>query len=63
MDKETLNNLFTPFYSKKKSGTGLGLSLSKEIINMHNGTIEYISELNSYTEVKIMIPNNMDNID
>lgn len=56
MDKETINNLFTPFYSKKSFGTGLGLCLSKEIIELHNGTIKYTSKLNLYTEVKIVIP-------
>ena len=56
MDKETIDNLFTPFYSKKSFGTGLGLCLSKEIIELHNGTIKYSSKLNLYTEVKIVSP-------
>ena len=56
IDKETIDNLFTPFYSKKSFGTGLGLCLSKEIIELHNGTIKYTSKLNLYTEVKIVIP-------
>lgn len=56
MDKETIDNLFTPFYSKKSFGTGLGLCLSKEIIELHNGTIKYTSKLNLYTKVKIVIP-------
>ena len=56
MDKETIDNLFTPFYSKKSFGTGLGLCLSKEIIELHNGTIKYTSKLNLYTQVKIAIP-------
>lgn len=56
MDKETIDNLFTPFYSKKSFGTGLGLCLSKEIIELHNGMIKYTSKLNLYTEVKIVIP-------
>ena len=56
MDKDTIDNLFTPFYSKKSFGTGLGLCLSKEIIELHNGTIKYTSKLNLYTQVKIAIP-------
>lgn len=63
MDKDTLDNLFTPFYTKKDCGTGLGLCISKEIIKAHNGTIEYFSEINNYTEVKIVLPsNNKDSI-
>ena len=58
MDKDTLDNLFTPFYTKKDCGTGLGICLSKEIIKEHDGTIEYFSEVNKYTEVKIVLPVN-----
>ena len=56
MDDETINNIFTPFYSKKSSGTGLGLCLSKEIIENHGGTIKYTSKINEWTLVKIIIP-------
>ena len=30
MDEETLKNLFIPFYSKKTSGTGLGMAVAKK---------------------------------
>lgn len=58
MDKETLENLFTPFYTTKDSGTGLGLCLSKEIIESHKGSITYSSILNKGTIAKIVIPLN-----
>ncbi len=58
MDDETITNLFTPFYSKKQSGTGLGLCLSKEIIENHGGSIKYSSSINNWTKVKISIPIN-----
>jgi signal transduction histidine kinase len=32
--------MFIPFFSTKKSGTGIGLSLSREIIKMHNGSLQ-----------------------
>lgn len=56
MDEETLNNIYEAFYTTKKCGTGLGVSLSKEIIDGHNGNIEYSSILNIGTSVKITIP-------
>ncbi len=63
MDSTTLNNLFTPFYTKKENGTGLGLCLSKEIIQKHNGSITYSSIINEYTEAKIVLPINKDSKD
>ena len=42
MDAEVLQNVFEPFYTRKKQGqgTGLGLSITHRIINDHNGRIE-----------------------
>ena len=41
MDNETNKNIGTPFYTTKKEGTGLGVCLSKEIVERHNGSITY----------------------
>ncbi|WP_024791867.1 sensor histidine kinase [Lebetimonas sp. JS138] len=41
---EDKNILFTPFKSTKTKGNGLGLALSKEIIEAHNGKIELAKE-------------------
>lgn len=62
MDKETLNNLFCPFISKKENGTHLGLCVSKEIIDKHGGSISYFSKQYLYTIATIKLPiNNKDN--
>jgi len=37
MDKETLDNIFIPFHTKKRTGTGLGMSIAKKIIDAHKG--------------------------
>ena len=37
---EIQEKMFIPFFSTKKSGTGIGLSLSREIIKMHNGSLQ-----------------------
>jgi len=39
MDKETLDNIFIPFYTKKRTGTGLGMPIAKKIIDAHNGRL------------------------
>lgn len=56
MDKDTLNHLKEMFYTTKENGTGLGVALSNEIIEAHNGTLEYDSVLNKGTKVTIRLP-------
>lgn len=57
MDKNTLERITEIFYTTKASGNGLGVVLSKEIIEMHNGTINYKSILGMGTIVIITLPN------
>lgn len=42
--QEALQHIFVPFYSTKKKGSGIGLSLSRQIMQMHNGSITVESE-------------------
>ena len=56
MSKEQLNNLFIPFNTTKDYGTGLGICLSKEIIEAHKGTLNYTSIINKGTTAKIVLP-------
>lgn len=56
MNKKTLEKMGEMFYTTKEKGTGLGVSLSKEIINLHGGSIKYLSQENKYTEVIIKLP-------
>jgi nitrogen fixation/metabolism regulation signal transduction histidine kinase len=37
--EKELNDIFIPFFSTKKEGTGIGLSLSKQIMSLHEGSI------------------------
>lgn len=40
MNEEILNNIFIPFFSTKKNGSGIGLSLCKQIMMLHKGNIQ-----------------------
>ena len=56
MSKETLQQVFEPFYTTKDTGTGLGLFVCKRIITSFGGTLSIESTENIGTSVKITMP-------
>ena len=56
INKENIKKIGDPFFTTKQNGTGLGVLLSKEIINAHNGNIEYKSKEGEGTIVVITLP-------
>ncbi|HWV68237.1 sensor histidine kinase [Chitinophaga sp.] len=43
IDADAMNKIFIPFFTTKKKGSGIGLSLSQQIIQMHGGQLKVIS--------------------
>jgi two-component system, NtrC family, sensor histidine kinase HydH len=56
IDPEHRANLFRPFFTTKKKGTGLGLAVSYKIIHDHNGDILVDSEVDRGTRMSIQLP-------
>ncbi len=52
--KEILDTIFVPFFSTKKTGSGIGLSLSKQIMLLHNGRLQVQSEEGKGTVMSLM---------
>ncbi|MBK8415550.1 MAG: PAS domain S-box protein [Bacteroidetes bacterium] len=52
---EIIPNIFDPFFSRKASGTGLGLSTTHHIIRSHKGVIDVTSEPNKGTKFSIKL--------
>ncbi|MBP1079786.1 ATP-binding protein [Bacillus capparidis] len=54
--KEMIQEIFQPFVSHKKNGTGLGLMVCNRIVAMHGGKIDISSELSKGTTVTVTFP-------
>ena len=62
--KDEIPKIVEPFYRAtnaiNKPGSGLGLSLSQKIIELHAGTLNIYSEVNKGTSIQIILPHNKD---
>lgn len=56
-------HLFTPFFTTKTKGVGLGLSIAQRIVDSHRGTIELISQPGEGTIVRIVLPLTTEHVD
>jgi signal transduction histidine kinase len=53
---DVLPHVFTPFYTTKHRGSGLGLTIVKKIVESHGGRIEIESRIAEGTTVRIVVP-------
>lgn len=52
---DIIDNIFVPFFTTKEGGSGIGLSLARQIINMHKGTLKVFSNPGEGTTIIIRI--------
>jgi signal transduction histidine kinase len=53
IDEEALQKIFIPFFTTKKNGSGIGLSLSRQIMRQHQGVLAVKSKLDEGTEFEL----------
>jgi signal transduction histidine kinase len=56
MDDQTCEQIFDPFFTSREEGTGLGLALSRKIVDSHGGTIEVESRPGQGAEFILTFP-------
>ena len=56
IEETMMKKIFEPLFTNKKEGVGLGLSLCRELVTRHGGTIKAKSSLNKGTTIEIEIP-------
>ncbi len=56
IEQEALEKIFIPFYTTKKTGSGIGLSLSRQIMQMNKGNLKVVSELGESTTFLMNFP-------
>lgn len=56
MTAKTMKNIFTPFFTTKMDGTGVGLAVSQKIVDDHGGYIKVNSSLSEGTTFSIYLP-------
>jgi two-component system sensor histidine kinase AtoS len=61
MTPEQLDSLFTPFFTTKEKGTGLGLALTHKIIEEHQGHLHVESQLSVGSTFTILLPAYIEN--
>lgn len=54
IEEDALSKIFIPFFTTKKKGSGIGLSLSKQIMRRHKGNIQVRSTLGQGTTFKLI---------
>ncbi|WP_313640148.1 ATP-binding protein [Paenibacillus sp.] len=56
ISQDKLNRIFDPFFTTKQKGTGIGLSICKQLIEMYGGHIKVDSEVQVGTSVMVILP-------
>ena len=61
IEEKDMRHLFNPFFTRKRFGTGLGLTQVKKIVDLHQGIVDIFSTAGEGTRVRIRFPAQTEN--
>ena len=56
MSKENMEKIFTPFFTTRSKGMGMGLPICKKFVDAHGGSIEAVSEVGKGSTFTAKLP-------
>ena len=56
MSEEEREKMFDPFFTTTRTGTGLGLAVSHQIVEQHHGTFEVVTKKGHGTTITMVLP-------
>jgi signal transduction histidine kinase len=56
LDSQTADRMFEPFYTTKSGGTGMGLTISRSIVDSHGGSLWAVANVDRGTTFRFKIP-------
>ncbi|OFV88346.1 MAG: hypothetical protein A3J75_04010 [Acidobacteria bacterium RBG_16_68_9] len=56
MAPDVQKQIFTPFFTMREGGTGLGLALVQRVVQAHEGTVSVVSEVGQGTTFRVELP-------
>jgi signal transduction histidine kinase len=56
VSRENLSKLFDPFFSTKSTGLGLGLAMTKRVVEEHGGKVDFQSTEGKGSTINIALP-------
>ncbi|HRN13468.1 MAG TPA: ATP-binding protein, partial [Bacteroides uniformis] len=56
IEPDVLERIFIPFFTTKPSGSGIGLTISRQIMHQHNGNITVSSHLGEGSTFTLLFP-------
>ena len=56
IEQEVLERIFVPFFTTKTTGSGIGLTISRQIMHLHHGTITASSETGKGSTFTLLFP-------